>query len=474
MAEITANQHSSTGGAESLADTAPMSGSGRVYLETYGCQMNIADSQLVNAVLRRAGYGSTEKPEDADIILINTCAIREHAEERVIGRLSDLARLKHARPEVKLGLLGCMAQHNRASLIAKAPWLDLVAGPDTYRRLPELIGRSGYDPAVDVRLDRGETYAGLSPDYEAGVRAYVTIMRGCDKFCAFCVVPYVRGRERSVPAEDIVREVESLAERGFKEVVLLGQTVNAYRAGEVDFAALLRKVAAVSEIERIRFTSPHPSDMSEAAIEAMAAEPKVQPYLHLPVQSGSDRMLAAMERGYTVSEYLDLVERLRSAIPGLALSTDVIVGFHGETESDFQATLDLMRTVRYDSAFSFKYSVREHTRAHRLGDSVSEEEKGRRLTELIAMQEAISLERNRELIGETFPVLVEGPARRGEERMAGKTPQFKTTVFAYDVGGICDAASESSGRKSESVRAGDTVAVRIERATGHSLTGIIT
>jgi tRNA-2-methylthio-N6-dimethylallyladenosine synthase len=337
-----------------------------------------------------------------------------------------------------------------------------------------LIGRSGYDPAVDVRLDRGETYAGLSPDYEAGVRAYVTIMRGCDKFCAFCVVPYVRGRERSVPAEDIVREVESLAERGFKEVVLLGQTVNAYRAGEVDFAALLRKVAAVSEIERIRFTSPHPSDMSEAAIEAMAAEPKVQPYLHLPVQSGSDRMLAAMERGYTVSEYLDLVERLRSAIPGLALSTDVIVGFHGETESDFQATLDLMRTVRYDSAFSFKYSVREHTRAHRLGDSVSEEEKGRRLTELIAMQEAISLERNRELIGETFPVLVEGPARRGEERMAGKTPQFKTTVFAYDVGGICDAASESSGRKSESVRAGDTVAVRIERATGHSLTGIIT
>jgi tRNA-2-methylthio-N6-dimethylallyladenosine synthase len=436
--------------------------------------MNIADSQLVNAVLRRAGYGSTEKPEDADIILINTCAIREHAEERVIGRLSDLARLKHARPEVKLGLLGCMAQHNRASLIAKAPWLDLVAGPDTYRRLPELIGRSGYDPAVDVRLDRGETYAGLSPDYEAGVRAYVTIMRGCDKFCAFCVVPYVRGRERSVSAEDIVSKVELLAARSFKEVVLLGQTVNAYRAGVVEFAALLRKVAAVNGIERIRFTSPHPSDMSEAAIEAMAAEPKVQPYLHLPVQSGSDRVLAAMERGYTVSEYLDLVERLRSAIPGLALSTDVIVGFHGETESDFQATLDLMRTVRYDSAFSFKYSVREHTRAHRLGDSVSEEEKGRRLTELIAMQEAISLERNRELIGETFPVLVEGPARRGEGRMAGKTPQFKTTVFAYDVGGICDAASESSGRKSESVRAGDTVAVRIERATGHSLTGIIT
>ena len=458
MAATDVNTHSSQVEAGPRADLAPtVEPATRVYLETYGCQMNIADSQLVNAVLRRAGFGSADKPEEADVILLNTCAIREHAEERVIGRLSDLARLKQKRPELKLGLLGCMAQHNRASLIAKAPWLDLVAGPDTYRRLPELIGRSGYDPAVDVRLDRGETYAGLSPDYEAGVRAYLTIMRGCDKFCAFCVVPYVRGRERSVSVEDIVREAEALAARGVKEVVLLGQTVNAYRAGDVDFAALLRKVAAVEGIERIRFTSPHPSDMSGAAIEVMATEPKVQPYLHLPVQSGSDRILAAMERGYTVKEYLDLVERLRTAIPGLALSTDIIVGFHGEEESDFRATLELMRTVRYDSAFSFKYSVREHTRAHRLGDSVSEEEKGWRLAELIAMQEAISLERNRELIGKTFPVLVEGPARRGEGRMAGKTPQFKTAIFPGN----------------ELVQAGDTVTVRIDSATGHSLTGVI-
>ncbi|HUN60234.1 MAG TPA: tRNA (N6-isopentenyl adenosine(37)-C2)-methylthiotransferase MiaB [Candidatus Binataceae bacterium] len=440
------------------AEMAPSGEAGtRVYLETYGCQMNIADSQLVNAVLRRAGYGSADKPQEADVILINTCAIREHAEERVIGRLSDLARLKHARPEVKLGLLGCMAQHNRASLIAKAPWLDLVAGPDTYRRLPELIGRSGFDPAVDVRLDRSETYAGLSPDYEAGVRAYITIMRGCDKFCAFCVVPYVRGRERSIPPDDIVREAEMVAARGFKEVVLLGQTVNAYRAGEIDFAALLRKVAAVEGIERVRFTSPHPSDMTEAAIEVMASEAKVQPYLHLPVQSGSDRVLAAMERGYTVGEYLDLVERLRLAIPGLALSTDVIVGFHGETEGDFQATLELMRMVRYDSAFSFKYSVREHTRAHRLGDSLTEEEKGRRLAELITLQEAISLERNRQLIGATFPVLVEGPARRGDGRMAGKTPQFKTVTFPAE----------------ETIAEGMTRPIRIDSATSHSLSGTI-
>ncbi|MGA2411471.1 MAG: tRNA (N6-isopentenyl adenosine(37)-C2)-methylthiotransferase MiaB [Candidatus Binataceae bacterium] len=429
----------------------------RVYLETYGCQMNIADSQLINAILRHAGYGGAAKPEDADVILINTCAIREHAEDRVLGRLSDLARLKHARPEVKLGLLGCMAQHNRANLAAKAPWLDLVAGPDSYRRLPELIGRSGYDPAIDVRLDRSETYAGLSPDYEDGVRAYVTIMRGCDKFCAFCVVPYVRGRERSVPADEIVREISALAARGFKEAVLLGQTVNAYRFEGIDFAGLLRRVGAVDGIERIRFTSPHPSDMSEAVIEAMASEPKVQPYLHLPAQSGSDRVLQAMERGYSVAEYLGLVERLRAAIPGLALSTDIIAGFYGEEESDFRATVELMRTVRYDSAFTFKYSLREHTRAYRLGDSVSEEEKSQRLSELIALQEEISLERNRALIGKVLPVLIEGPARRGEGRMAGKTPQFKTAVFP--------------GRSP--MRAGDTVAVRIEGATGHSLSGLI-
>jgi tRNA-2-methylthio-N6-dimethylallyladenosine synthase len=457
MAATDVNTHSSQVEAGRPTDLAPVEPTTRVYLETYGCQMNIADSQLVNAVLRRAGFGSADKPEEADVILLNTCAIREHAEERVIGRLSDLARLKLKRPELKLGLLGCMAQHNRANLIAKAPWLDLVAGPDTYRRLPELIGRSGYDPAVDVRLDRGETYAGLSPDYEAGVRAYVTIMRGCDKFCAFCVVPYVRGRERSVPVENIVQEAEALAARGVREVVLLGQTVNAYRAGKVDFAELLRRVAAVEGIERIRFMSPHPSDMSAEAIAVMATEPKVQPYLHLPVQSGSDRILAAMERCYTVKEYLELVERVRTAIPGLALSTDIIVGFHGEEESDFRATIELMLAVRYDSAFSFKYSVREHTRAHRLGDSVSEEEKGRRLAELIAMQETIALERNRELIGKTFPVLVEGPARRGEGRMAGKTPQFKTAIFPGN----------------EQIQAGDTVTVRIESATGHSLTGVL-
>ena len=430
----------------------------RVFIETYGCQMNVADSELVGGVLRRAGYAAAARPEDADVILLNTCAIREHAEERVLRRLSDLARFKHARPELRLGLLGCMAQHNRAALIAKAPWLDLVAGPDSYRRLPELLSRARFDPTqqaakVDVRLDRAETYADIAPAHEGGVRAFVTAMRGCDRFCAFCVVPYVRGRERSVPPEAILADIRGLAARGVREVVLLGQTVNAYRFGDIDFGRLLHLVATIDGVERIRFTSPHPSDMSDSVIEAMATEPKVQPSLHLPVQSGSDRILAAMERGYTVDEYLRLVERMRAAIPAIALSTDIIVGFHGEEDADFRATLELMAALRYDSAFSFKYSLRENTRAFKLGDTVNEQEKGRRLAEVIALQERVSQERNRALAGERFAVLVEGPARRGGGMLAGKTPQFKTAVFAA----------------ADSIRPGDTVTVRVESATAHTL-----
>ena len=426
----------------------------RVYLETYGCQMNIADSELISGILRRAGYGSAVRPEDADVILLNTCAIREHAEERVLGRLSDLARLKHRRPELRLGLLGCMAQHNRARLVEQAPYLDLVAGPDSYRRLPEFLGQAGLDPIVDVRLDRDETYAGLASNNGPGPRAYLTVMRGCDRFCAFCVVPYVRGRERSVAPDELLKQCGELAAHGVKEVVLLGQTVNAYRHGEVDFGRLLKMIAAVQGIERIRFTSPHPCDMTPSVIHAMASEPKVQPYLHLPVQSGSDRILAAMERGYSVAEYLDLVERLRRAIPGLALSTDIIVGFHGEEQDDFAATMALMREVGFDAAFTFKYSVREHTRAYRLGDTVNEAEKARRLSAVIELQESLSMARNRAEIGQVREVLVEGPARRGVGMLCGKTPQFKTAVFA----GRCGI--------------GDRIGVRIVSASSHTLTGV--
>ncbi len=425
-----------------------------VYIETYGCQMNLADTELLFGHLGRHGYERTDDPAAADVILINTCAIREHAEERVVGRLGDLVRHKARRPDVQLGLAGCMAQHLRDTLMAKLPFVDFIVGPDAYRRLPEMLGNPAGDPFVDVRLDRAETYADLMPQRGGGVRAWVTIMRGCDKFCTFCVVPYVRGRERSLPADAIIDQLRELADDGYREVVYLGQTVNAYRDGATDFGELLRRTNAIDGIERIRFTSPHPSDMSEAVIEAMATCRKVCPQLHLPLQSGSDRVLERMERGYTAAQYLDLVERLRRAIPGLALSTDIIVGFPGEEEVDFRATYELMRTVGYDSAFMFKYSARSGTKAFKWPETVSEKEKGRRLQTIIALQEEHSAAINRALIGATTEVLIEGPARRREGWMAGKTPQFKTAVFP------------ANGH-----RIGDLAEVRIIDSTAHTLMG---
>jgi len=352
-----------------------------LYIETYGCQMNVADSELMLGQLDRAGYRRVERPEDADVILVNTCAIREHAEQRIYGRLGELTRHKLRRPGVVLGVAGCMAQHLRSRLIERAPQVDLVVGPDGYRRLPELIDEAREEPTLAVRLSRVETYGDLVPARADGVRAWVSIMRGCDKFCAFCIVPYVRGRERSLPAEEVMRQVQHAAAEGFREIVFLGQTVNAYRDAEagVDFAELLFRANRVEGIARIRFTSPHPSDMTERSIEAMASCEKVPPHLHLPLQSGSDPVLASMRRIYSIEAYEDLVARLRGAIPGLALSTDIIVGFPGETEADFLATHEYMRRTRYDSAFLFKYSRREGTRAFRRGDTVPEPEKARRL-----------------------------------------------------------------------------------------------
>jgi tRNA-2-methylthio-N6-dimethylallyladenosine synthase len=427
-----------------------------VYIETYGCQMNLADSELLFGHLGRHGYQRTDDPAGADVILINTCAIREHAEERVVGRLGDLVRHKARRPDVQLGIAGCMAQHLRDSLMARLPFVDFVVGPDAYRRLPELLGNPAGDPLVDVRLDRDETYADLVPQRERGVRAWMTIMRGCDKFCTFCVVPYVRGRERSLPAAAILGQVRQLAEEGFREVVYLGQTVNVYRDGDVDFGELLRRTNAIDGIERIRFTSPHPSDMTDSVLAAMASCEKVCPQLHLPVQSGADRVLARMERGYTAAEYLALVERLRHGIPGIALTTDIIVGFPGEDESDFLATCELMRRVRYDSAFMFKYSARSGTKAFKWPETVSEDEKGRRLQTIITLQHEQSAAINQGLIGATTEVLVEGPARRHEGWLVGKTPHFKTAVFPAD-----------------GTPPGELRRVRITEATAHTLVGCV-
>ncbi len=404
----------------------------RVFLETYGCQMNVADSELMAGVLERAGMTLVDAPESADAVILNTCAIREHAEQRVLGRLGEFARLKAANPALVVGVAGCMAQHLRRRLLDQKRVLDLVVGPDGYRALPELLRRAAGGPVAEVRLDRDETYGDLEPKREAGVRAWVTVQRGCDKFCTYCVVPYTRGRERSLPLADLVRQVESAGAAGHREVVLLGQTVNSWRHGEHDFADLLRATAAVDGIERVRFTSPHPSDMSERVVEAMATCGKVMPHVHLPLQSGSDRVLEAMGRTYTRAGFLEVVRRLRDSIPGVALSTDIIVGFPGETEEDYARTSETCQEVRFDSAFLFKYSARPDTKAHRLPETVDEEEKGRRLTALIDQQLAISGEIHDALLGRELEVLVEGRARRDGGQLHGKSRDFKTVVFADD------------------------------------------
>lgn len=411
----------------------------RIYLETYGCQMNVADSELMLGQLSRAGYDRTEKPAEADVILLNTCAIREHAEQRVYGRLGELSRHKVRRPGVLLGVAGCMAQHLKSRLLEKVPAVDLVVGPDGYRDLPELIEQARDEPTLAVRLSRVETYGDLAPARADGVRAWISIMRGCDKFCTFCIVPYVRGRERSLPIEEVVRQVEHAAAEGFKEIVFLGQTVNAYRDGEADFAELLRRADAVAGIERIRFSSPHPSEFTDRTVAALRECGKVMPQVHLPLQSGSNRVLERMKRIYTIEEYESLVARLRAAVPDLSLSTDIIVGFPGESADDFDETRAAMRRVGYDSAFLFKYSPRPGARSADWEDDVPDEEKARRITLLIEEQKRVSLDRNEELIGRDLEVLVEGPAKRNPENWFGKTRQFKTAVFRHrgeSVGGL--------------------------------------
>lgn len=429
----------------------------KLYIETYGCQMNVADSHLICGHLEGQGYVRTDTPEDADVILVNTCAVREHAEQRVWGRLSDLARYKQRNPEIVLGVVGCMAQHWRDKVWERAPYVDLVVGPDAYRRLPDLLQSVHHSQrAHDVRLDRGETYADLAPAYDGKVTAFVSIMRGCDQFCTFCIVPYVRGRERSVPAEAVLGRVRELVARGVKEVTFLGQTVNAYRHGETTFADLLRQANEIRGLERIRFTSPHPVYLTEEVIAAMAECEKVMPALHLPLQSASDAVLKRMNRQYTLAEYDRLVHQLRTAIPDLALTTDILVGFPGEREEDFQATYAYLEKTRYDAAFMFKYSPRPGTRAYKWGDPIPEEEKIRRLEAIIELQERVSAEINAQAVGSTVEVLVEGQAKRGPG-WYGRSPQFKNVVFTAQ----------------RAVRPGELVRVKIADSTAHTLKGAL-
>ena len=389
----------------------------RVYIETYGCQMNVADSEVIFGVLGRHGYSRADKPEDADVMLVNTCAVRDNAEQRVIGRMGELQR--HKRPGDVLGVVGCMAQRLGPALLASVPRVDLVVGPDAYRNLPQLIGLAhGGRRVSDTEFRSWEHYEDVPAVREKGPTAFVTVQRGCDYRCTFCIVPQTRGRERSRRLVDVQLEVSGLVEQGTTEVTLLGQTVNSYHDGEHDFSDLLRGVGGIDGLRRIRFTSPYPTDFTPRVIAAMADTAAVCEHVHLPVQSGSNAVLKRMLRRYTRERYLEVVAELRRAVPGITISTDIIVGFPGETEDEFDATLRLVTEVDFDDAYTFKYSVREGTPAVRIKDHVADEVASERLARLIEAVRGNVRRKNVERIGEIHEALVERPARRGDLMLA--------------------------------------------------------
>lgn len=401
------------------------------YVDTYGCQMNVADSELVAGILEREGLVRTFREEEADAIFLNTCAIREHAEEKIHSRLGTLRMLKEKNPGTIIGVLGCMAQHVKNDILETKPYVDLVLGPDAYRRIPEVIRRHRHQgtSVVDIRLSRYEVYEDLFPSRQEGVNAWVSVMRGCDKFCTFCIVPFTRGRERSRPVDSVVTEVSQAVDAGFVEVTLLGQNVNSYRHGSFRFPDLLDAVASVPGVIRIRFTSPHPQDVDDDMLFVMANNDNICKSIHLPLQAGSDRILKRMNRTYTQDRYLALVERIRQILPGCGLSTDIIVGFPGESQDDFEQTLRVMDTVRFDSAFTFKYSPRPGTKAAQYTDQIDENEKQARLKEVVSLQKYHTLFENRKEIGKTLKVLVEKESKLSSREWAGRTDTNKWVIF---------------------------------------------
>jgi tRNA-2-methylthio-N6-dimethylallyladenosine synthase len=408
----------------------------QVHIETFGCQMNESDSELVRSMLKREGFVFTPDRERADVVLVNTCAIRENAHKKIYAHLSELKGLKMRRPLV-VGILGCMAQNLKAELAEKEPLVDVLAGPDAYRQLPMLLSdalqaqEKGFaEKGFALDLSEYETYEGILPDRDSGVNAWITIMRGCDNFCSFCVVPYTRGRERSRDHQSVVDEARDAAARGFKQITLLGQNVNSYGDGEWDFARLIGAVADVPGIDRVRFTSPHPKDFPPALITAIAANPRICKHIHLPLQSGSDRILDLMGRAYTGNDYLALVERIRTAIPDVVLTTDIICGFCSESEEDFQDTYRMIERVRFDSAYIFKYSERKNTiAARKYPDDVPDQVKGARVSRLLEIQRRITLERNRDYIGKEVAILIERDATRSSAQGMGKTDGNITVVW---------------------------------------------
>ena len=444
-----------------------------VYIETYGCQMNQADSGIVAKVLKENNFNLVSTDKQADVILINTCAVRDNAEKRIHNRVHDLQSLKKKKPYLQIGILGCMAERLKDSLV-KEDKVDIVAGPDSYRKIADLIDNATkqymqkYDEEslrqrVDVELSKEETYEDIIPIElnTDGISAFISIMRGCENFCSYCVVPYTRGRERSRSYQSIVEQAENLFLQGYKDITLLGQNVNSYiyeeNGEKINFAKLIEKVAQVNPLLRVRFATSHPKDISEELIDTIAKYDNICKYIHLPVQSGSNRMLEKMNRKYTVEDYKQKIEMIRKKIPDCALSTDVIAGFCSETIEDHRATMDIMSWVGYDSAYMFKYSERPGTlAAKKFDDDVSEEEKIRRLNEIIDLQRELSLQSNRKDVGKTFEVLVEGMSKRDENKYFGRTSQNKVVIFDR-----------------QDTKKGDYIKVKIDDCTSATLFGSI-
>ncbi|HNZ62543.1 MAG TPA: tRNA (N6-isopentenyl adenosine(37)-C2)-methylthiotransferase MiaB [Paludibacteraceae bacterium] len=434
----------------------------KLYIETYGCQMNVADSEVVASIMQMDGFVLTEKVSEADAVLINTCSIRDNAEQRVFERLKYLHSLKRKNKQLILGVIGCMAERMKDELIEKQG-VDLVVGPDAYLDLPNLMGAvEKGEKAINIQLSRTETYQEVIPARLGGqISGFISITRGCNNFCSYCIVPYTRGRERSRDVESILNELKDLQQKNFKEVTLLGQNVNSYRVEQdgkiIGFPELLEIVAQAAPEMRFRFTTSHPKDMSDRTLETIARYPNLCRFIHLPVQSGSNKILQLMNRKYTREWYLERIAAIRRILPDAAIGTDVFCGFHNETEEDHQQTLSLMREVGFDMAFTFKYSERPGTYAARhLPDNVSEEVKLRRLNEIIALQNELSLESNLRDVGKTFEVLVEGYSKRSKEQFFGRTSQNKVVIFPRQ------------GR-----RIGETVKVRINSASSATLFGEI-
>jgi tRNA-2-methylthio-N6-dimethylallyladenosine synthase len=430
----------------------------KVYIETYGCQMNVYDTELVKTILKKNNYEFTDVAEEAEVIFLNTCSVRENAHDKVHQRLSVFRQLRKKNKNLIMGVLGCMAQNLRKELLEKKVGVDIVAGPDSYKKLPEMLSRvhESGEKEFFLTLSEFETYSDVFPTREGGINAWVAVMRGCDNFCTFCVVPYTRGRERSRDPLNIVEEVERLVHDGFKQVTLLGQNVNSYRFDSYDFADLIDMVSEVSGVERIRFTSPHPKDFPVKLIDVVANNEKACRQIHLPLQSGNDRILDLMNRTYTQKEYLDLVDLMRKNIPDLSLTTDVIVGFPSESDADYEDTLKVLREVKFDSAFMFKYSERKQTIAERkFLDDVPDGVKTDRMIELVELQRKINFENNQPHVGKVFEVLVEGKAKKPDQLM-GRNEANKIVVFP-----------------DQGQQIGDFVNVVIDEVTPNTLIGLV-